>query len=158
MGYVLKPSAIARVKPLLDEMVASDRDCSWPSDDPRLAYYLREAIAAAKQLSIVEYAGLSGKFIIRSSKGRVTAELRNKLAIEQLIDSTARMTLHEIRFVAEVVGASIKHKAREMYFPDFVLSDDEEDKEALDKLSKWASSAGYEILNHEAEGITLRRA
>ena len=152
MGYVTTQSAILRVKPILDEMVQAEKDCSWPSDDPRLAYRIREAIAASKRLGIKEYAELSGKYIIRSAHGRTIAELRNKLALELLMDSTARMTLREVISLSAVVGAAIKHKAREMFFPDAVL-----EQEDIDKLTKWATSVGYELLNHEEEGVTLRR-
>ena len=113
MGYAKTINAVVRVREYLDEMVTGTGDLEWPSSDPRLAYWIREGIAAAraKHIDIRDYASLSGKYIIKSKEGKIVAELRNKLPLDEL---RARMTVKDAIDGASVIGAAMQYK-RELF-------------------------------------------
>ena len=146
MGYTKTTNAIVRVREYLDEMVIGVADLEWPSNDPRLAFYIREGIAAAKHHSILDYATLGGKYIIRSKEGKIVAELRNKLPLDEL---RARMTIKDAIDGASVIGAAIQYRRPEMYFPNAQLTEDD-----LQLLHVWATSVSYFIIAHEPEALT----
>jgi hypothetical protein len=154
MGYNLKPNAVARVRVFLDQMVASDKDLVWQPNSPRFSYHLREGIAAAQYLGLRPYAELSSKFIIRvTENGRVKAELRNKLPsedMERLRSAMERVVISNVHSAVEVVGAAVREKAPEMFFPDATLREEE-----VVKIYKWTSISGYYIIWHDVSGLTL---
>lgn len=152
MGYTLTRASIFRVKSYLDEMVAAKDDCMWATSDPRLAYHLREGIAATRKLELKEYAGLASKFKIKSSQGKVIAELRERSLEVEFAKATRRLTVRDVSTAIAIVGAAIKHNAPEMYFPDANLN-----KEELEKVEKWARAKGYSIVSHGEGGITLTK-
>lgn len=156
MGYTLTANSVSRVKPYLDELVAAEGDMQWESTDPLLAYRIREGIAAAAHLKIEQYAKLTNKYIIRSRKNKVVAELRNRLDIDALRSGLAepaeKLTIRDAISLPEIIGACVAHNADELYFPLAVLEEDE-----LDKLKNYAKGKHLEVLDHEDEGITLRK-
>ena len=156
MSYALTANSVARVKAFLDEMLTAKGDVSWDTNDPMLAYRIRQGIAAAAHLKLEAYGGLSTKYIVRQARDKVIAELRNKLEIERLRDSllasSTKITVRDAISLLEIIGAVVKHGADELYFPLAVLDETE-----LVRLEKFAGTKGYEVLNHEEEGVTMRR-
>ncbi len=141
MGYTLTQNAVARVRPYLDEMSASDTDCTWITDDPRLAYRIREGIAASRALGLKDYAKLYSKFLLKSGKNRVIAELRDKLGLDVLLEEARKTVIHDVTTLSGVVGAAIKHKSPEIQFPNVTLDNDE-----IEKLFKWTSQNDYLVV------------
>lgn len=160
MGYSKSTRAVQRVKKYLDEMLREDTQIEWASDDPsKLAYQLNDGLHAAKHNAVdrdkrpvepyASYAHLKAKFILRIRPGRVVAEPRDVVPLQTLRVGMSRLTLHEIRDVMEIVGAAIKHKAPEMFFPDA-----DENEVNLPQLYAWASRNDYFIIPSD-DGITL---
>ncbi len=145
MGYTKTIHAVVRVREYLDEMVTGTGDLEWPSSDPRLAYWIREGIAAAgaKHIDLRDYATLSGKYILRSGEGKTIAELRNKLPLDEL---RARMTVKDAIDGASVIGAAMQYKRPEMFFPNAQLSQDD-----LQLLHVWTTSVAYFMIVHEPD-------
>jgi len=153
MGYTLNPESIARVKSYLDQMVASDEDIEWHSDNAQLAYALRNGINAAIRFNIGEYARLKSKYVLRQRSGKVVAELRDRLPGIMRAINELKMTIKEIETETAIVGAMIENSARmEVYFPDAILSD-----EQLKDLYAFTSTSGYSIINHKEEGVTVTK-
>lgn len=160
MGYSKSPRAVHRVVKYLDEMLREDAQIEWVSEDPsKLAYQLNDGIAAARHLALdrekrpvepyATYSHLKAKFIIKIASGKVVAEPRDVVPLMNVRAGMSRMTIHELSDVLEIVGAAIKHKAPEMYFPDadsFTAD--------LPQLYAWATRNGYFIIPSD-DGITL---
>jgi len=140
------------MKPLLDQMLAAQRDLAWPTDNAHmLGYRLREAMNIAKRGKIEPYQNLKDKFVIRNKGDKVYAEYRHPETIAALREVLSKMTLADIEQPMEIVGAAILHKAQEMYFPSVTLTDE-------DKLTlyQWTSKNGYYMIVAEV-GVTLTR-
>jgi len=153
VGYSISQNAIARVRTTLDQMLAADHDLEWITPVPRLAYYIREGIAAARALGMTQYAELSGKYIIRELEGgRIKAELRNKLP-DILHQELQKLVIREITGATAVVGAAIQNKRHEMFFPDAGLFDSTE----LFAVDSWAHTAGYFLIEHDGGAVTLTK-
>jgi len=149
MSYSNNVFAITRVEKFLRQMSEASTSLEWESEEPyKLAYYIREGIHVANQREH-PYGKLAGKFIIRSKKNKVIAQLR-VLSPEysELKRTLNKMVLPGLKKLLEVVGASIQHKAEEMYFPDAELDD-----EAIERLYKWTCENQYYIVL--GEGLTL---
>jgi hypothetical protein len=162
MGYSRSPRAVQRVKNHLDEMLRADGKLEWVDKDPtRLAYRINDGIAAARHNAFdrnkqpiepyVTYARLKAKFIIKIEGTKVIAEPRDVMPLEIVRAGMGKMVVHEIQDVLEIVGAAIKHKAPEMFFPDADTLNESED---LPQLYAWASKNGYYIIPSE-DGVML---
>lgn len=152
MGYSTNPNAVARVRATLDQMVAADHDLEWVTPVPRLAYYIREGIAAAKALGMAQYAELSGKYIIKElGSSIVRAELRNKMPDSP--KELQKLVVREVTGATAVVGAAIQNKRHEMYFPDAGLFNADE----LVAVNNWTKTAGYHMIQHDEGAITLTK-
>lgn len=160
MAYSKSPRAVQRVKKYLDEMLREDAQIEWLDENPaKLAYRINDGFAAARHLAVdrdkrpvepyATYSRLKSKFIIRVGAGRVIAEPRDVVPLQTVRAGMSRVTLHELSDVMEIVGAVIKHKAPEMFFPD---ADAEQIN--LSQLYAWASRNGYFIIPSD-DGITL---
>jgi hypothetical protein len=160
MGYSTSVRAVHRVKNHLDEMLRSETQLEWADENPaKLAYRLNDAFHAARHNAFnrekqpiepyVSYARLPAKFIIRIGNGKVIAEPRDIMPLDTIRAGLARMVLHELSDVLEVVGAAIKHKAPEMFFPDADLTSEE-----LPQLYAWASKNSYFIIPSD-DGVLL---
>lgn len=156
MGYTTNRRAITRVKQHLDQMVAAENKIVWPANEPsKLAYQIREGITVSKDAAILEgkavepyhsYAKLKSKFIIRVESGTVVAEPRDGMPIEAVI---AAVTIPYVTDEMEIVGAAIKHKAPELFFPNANLL-----KMDAETLYNWTERNGYYIVGGE-NGVTL---
>jgi hypothetical protein len=160
MGYSTSPRAVQRVKNHLDEMLNSDTKLEWADENPsKLAYRINDAFHAARHLAFnrdkkpvepyVTYARLKAKFIIRVDAGKVIAEPRDIMPLDTVRAGMARMVLHDVSDVLEVVGAAITHKAPEMFFPDADLTNEE-----LPQLYAWASKNSYFVIPSD-DGVLL---
>lgn len=155
MGYSKSTAAIDRVRSLLRQLVIANGDeVAWPNEEPdKLAYYIREGINSAiihadESTENTMFAKLKTQYVIKSKAGRTIASPRSILPIENLKQSMQKMVLNEPISLLEVVGAAIKHKAPEMYFPNADIDD-------LNKLYAWTSKNDYFII--KGEGITLTK-
>lgn len=162
MGYSKAIRAFNRVKGFLDEMVSKQETLVWPSTDAaKLAYYIREGIKVAKQRVADEqypdkdrfrpYAGLSAKYIVRVKGVTVVAEPREFAPDLTAQDVLKRMVLEDVEGPLEIVGATIKHKAPEMFFP---LGD--RSPASLERIYAWSSKNNYFIVSSDV-GITLTK-
>jgi hypothetical protein len=160
MGYSKSPRAVHRVVKYLDDMLREDAQIEWVSTNPaKLAYQLNDGLHAARYLAVdrdkhpvepyATYSHLKAKFILRVGEGKVIAEPRDVVPLTNVRAGMSRMTIHELSDVLEIVGAAIKHKAPEMFFPDA-----DEKTVDLPQLYAWASRNGYHIIPSD-DGITL---
>ncbi len=160
MGYGTSKKTIQKVQLFLDQMVAADENIVWTDKEPnKLAYKLHAGIYVARHFFAFDenkksiepyhtYAHLEEKYIIRVGSGTVTAELR--IAIPILATQTIGMRFDGLSSMLQVVGAVIKHKAPEMYFPSADLTPDE-----IIRIYTWASKNEYYII--KGDGITITR-
>ena len=162
MGYSKSIRAFNRVRKFLDEMVDKNEPIVWPSDDAAtLAYNIREGIKVAKDRALDEthpnreaynpFAALGAKFIVRVKGLTVVAEPRD--FSPQLSANTAlnKMTIDDVVGPLEIVGAAIKHKAQDMFFPDADLT-----TEDLVRVYTWSSKHDYFIVYSDV-GVTLTK-
>lgn len=139
MGYSKNPIAIERMVKFLDLMCSTEGTLEWETPDPnRLAYYIREAIAAAEKIlekdptntRMQEYVSLKSKFIIRIKNNKVMAQMRNALpmAVSQ-VKKIKTVYLPEITELSEIVGAVVKYileeKKEQLKIPNHDLSIEE---------------------------------
>jgi hypothetical protein len=155
MGYYKSQNAILKVKTFLDAMVKADSDLEFavnPDQEPsKIAYAIRQGIKAAAGYGIKEYAGLGGKYIVRSQPGKVLLELRNKLPMEMFKKAISNIVITEAHNLTQVVGAAVKHAADEMYFPNANIEEN-----GLTQLYAWTTTKGYKIIKNDV-GITLTK-
>ena len=145
VGYSNNPIAIDRMEKFLDLMFNTDSTLEWETPDPnRLAYYIREAIAAAQKIlqkdpdneRMRNYVSLKAKFIIRIKENNVIAEPRGALpmAVSQ-VKKLKSVYLPDIKSLSEVVGAVAKYIVAEgkeqVKMPNFDLTEDDIQKLAL---------------------------
>jgi len=152
MGYSGNKAAVERVKPLLDQMLRSEHDLIWPSENAHmLCYHIREGMTVAQSLKIDPYTELKKEWVIRNKGSRVVAERKNPIALEALQAAMSKMELEDVRNVMEIVGAAILHKAHQMYFPDAVFTPE-------DSLSlyNWCQRNGYHLVVAEV-GVTITK-
>lgn len=152
MGYSKNEAAITRVKSLLDQMVASKTDLTWPTKDAHmLGYHLREAMTLAKKIGRSPYDLLKDRWTIRNRGDRVVAELKEIESVQALQTLMSKMELPELHTVVEIVGAAIAHEAGQIYFPDAVL-----DEKQAHELYNWTSKNGYHLIVAEV-GVTITK-
>lgn len=152
MSYAKSDRALNRIKPVLDLLVAADKDVRIPSDNPHmLGYYIREGFKIARDRKLTQYKDLPEKFVIRNRGDHVLAELRSRVTLTALQQHMSRVVLDEIVDLVQVIGAAIQHKAEEMQFPDAELERDD-----LLRLYQWASKNQYYLIVAET-GLTLTK-
>jgi len=164
MGYSTSIRAFNRVKAYLDEMAAKNEPLVWPATDAaKLAYYIREGIRIAKgrvsdtktpknTLDFFQpYSSLSAKYVIRVKGNNVVAEPRELIPNLPASEVLKRMVIEEVEEPLEIVGAVIKHKAPEMFFP---MGDNS--PENLARIYAWSSKNDYFIVSSDV-GITLTK-
>jgi hypothetical protein len=157
MAYNRTHKSILRVKSYLDAMVSARSSLEWAADEPqKLAFKLREAIAAARAFTIKDntyapYASLAARFMIKCLPGKVIALPRETFGVQALEALRSRMTVNGVSSLLEVMGAAIEHNAEELYFPS---AENWPDADIL-KLYNWATQKSYFII--VGEGITLTR-
>lgn len=162
MGYSKAIRAFNRVKGFLDEMVAKQEVLIWPAPDAaKLAYYIREGIKVAKLRVADEqypdkdrfkpFASLSAKYIVKVRGATVVAEPREFAPESSASDALKRMVLDDVEGPLEIVGAAIKHKVPEMFFP---LAD--RSFSSLERIYAWSSKHDYFIVSSDV-GVTLTK-
>lgn len=120
-------------------MFNTDSSLEWETPDPnRLAYYIREAIAASQKVlekdptntRMQEYVSLKAKFIIRIRGNKVLAQIRSALpmAVSQ-VKKLRSVYLPDITDLSEIVGAVAKYiveeRKEQLKFPNYDLTEDE---------------------------------
>ena len=162
MGYSKAIRAFNRVRNYLDEMVDKNEPIVWPTDDAAtLAYNIREGIKVARDRVLDEqypnresfkpFAALKAKYIVRVKGLTVVAEPRDfapQLSANAVLN---RMVIEEVVGPLEIVGAAIKHKAPEMFFPSADLT-----TEDLERVYTWSSKHEYFIVFSDV-GVTLTK-
>lgn len=162
MGYGKSIRAFNRVKGYLDEMVSKNEIIIWTVADPaKTSYNIREGIKVAKERAHDEtyptkdafkpYASLLAKFIVRVKGVTVIAEPRDLLPEMTAGEALHRMVIDDVTDPLEIVGAAIKHKVPEMFFPSADLSD-----AALLRIYAWSSKHDYFIVASDV-GVTLTK-
>lgn len=155
MGYSLTIASVERVKRFLDELVLSQADVTWKTNEPKFSYYIREGIKASKWLiteaslknltpapELFNYANLDQKYKIRIRPGLVVAELRSggsgdTLAIQDIIT-----VIDNVETLYQIVGAIVDHKASKMQFPNAKLLNED-----IVKLKIFAETKSYNLDN-----------
>ena len=139
MGYSKNPTAIDKVEKFLSMMVEENENLEWETANPdRLAYYIREGIAAAGFLyrkepeneKLGEFSRLNAKFIIKIKGNHVIASLRNEVPIAVMsVKKLKSVYLPSITTLTEVVGAIAKYiveeRKEQITIPNSNLSEDE---------------------------------
>lgn len=140
MGYSKKINPLFRE--YLAQLESANSPVEWIAAEPsKFAYKLREALNSNPKLK--------ARFIVKVLPGRVRAEPRYELDIANSgIEKHSKMVLGDVTDIYEIVGAAIKHKGTELYFPNAELDTDD-----LTKLYSWAVANKYFIVS--GEGITL---
>lgn len=158
LGYSKNPTTITRVEPFLELMFNTDSALEWETPDPqKLAYYLREGIAAAVTVlkkdptneKMLNFVSLRAKFVIRIKGNKVVAEPRNALpmAVSQ-VKKLKTVYLPDITDLSQIVGAVAKYMVEEnkeqIRIPDYDLTEKE-----LDQLGLYldAKSLHYIIID-----------
>ncbi len=156
MSYARSKKSVYRVELVLKQLLEAKDDLTFQSIEPqKLAYHIHEALkSAAIYPEFQEYALLRDKYTIRIRNNKVVAELKSKLSIgiSVIREQLGKMTIVDVNNVTSIVGAAVTHKVPEMLFPDAHLSDI-----SLSELYMWAEPAGYFIINHGDNGLTLTR-
>lgn len=158
MAYSRTTRSIARVQPQLNAMIEAKTSIEWPSDEPqKLAFKLREAIAAAKTLAMKDqetfgpYAALAARYTIRCKAGKVVAEPRELFGVLAVEAMRSKMQIETAVSLLEVLGAAIQHRADEMVFPNAENWNEED----LIRLHKWTVQNSYFMI--VGDGITLTK-
>lgn len=155
MGYSKNPATIERVEPFLELMFNSDSALEWETPDPqKLAYYLREGIAAAGIVlkkdptneKMQNFVSLRGKYVIRIKGNKVIAEPRNALPIAvSQVKKLKAVYLPDITTLSEIVGAVAKYMVEEnkeqITIPNFDLTEEE-----LDQLSAYLEAKSFKVM------------
>ncbi len=142
MAYSNKLSPIFKAH--LEQLKATNEAVEWQTPDPsKFAYKLREALTANKDEE------LKARFIIKVLPGKVRATPRFASHATVLAEKLSKIIVPEATDLFEIVGAVLKHKGRELYFPNSIL----EDADELKKLYLWCGANGYYMV--KGDGITL---
>lgn len=173
MGYNLTKSTVRRQLPQLQQLEDARKTIYFPSSNPeRLAYKLREALAAAAAHP-EEFPALSSLkplYRIRTLDDAVLAEWISADAekVEGVVLGTpaegssaenrgarrpVRKTLPEIKDPVDLLSAAITFKEEpELYFPNVRLTEEEKKK-----IASWAGGTAWKFIDHEDGGATLTR-
>ena len=151
MGYARTRSAVLRVEKILEALLLSEEDLAFPTDTPsKLAYHIHNGVYAARGFpEYNKYGRLLDKYRIRIRPSKVVCEVRDRSSdfMPGLKEQLSKMTFDEVDNVEGVVGAIIRHKPKEAYFPSFDGD--------MATLFKWTEQNGYHIIDHDDAGITL---
>lgn len=142
---------------LLKQLVEAKDDLVFQSLEPhKLAYSIHEALkSAAIYPEFQHYSLLRDKYTIRIRSNKVIAELKSRatvIGIGQIKEQMGKMNIVDVNTIMGVIGAAVANKAGEMYFPDAHFTD-----EGLAELYQWSEPAGYFIIHHGDNGLTLTR-
>lgn len=143
MVYNLSPKSVERMQSILDQLLPG-KELRLSTEYPhKLAYRIREAIAAAKHHKLSPYDRL--EFVFTLGEGFVQA--KPKVDLISGISAPAQVVEG---FVSEfdVVANAGKSHANEIRFPGF--SGD------FDAVERWAAKAGWKVTGHEP--LSLQRA
>lgn len=156
MAYARSKKSVLKLESVLKQLVEAKDDLVFQSLEPhRLAYSIHEALkSAAIYPEFYHYSLLRDKYTIRIKSNKVVAELKSKIIVGETIirEQLGKMTIVEVSDIMGVVGAAVTHKAGEMFFPDAHFT-----VEGLSELYQWSEPAGYFIINHGDNGLTLTR-
>jgi len=171
MGYKLTTNPVKRQLHLLEQLAASRETLSIPTTNPRrLAYKIREAIAAAGEHSQYEtlHSSISGRFKFREVTGAVIADCVEPdlptigMPIGEPSPSLPparpeKKTLPDAATLIEVLAGALKFPDEsELFFPGISLKTTERLK-----LYNWAEPKGWKYIDHSAGdgegGLTLTK-
>lgn len=142
-------------------MSNSDTSLEFRHSDPHnLAYLIRQGIKAAGHFAVKDgqpvepyasYHKLGSRYILRAKRGVVEAELRDRLMIDIVRnDMKARIVINNVADELEIVGAIIKHKANEMFFPGA-------NEDALETVYEYAKKHEYYLVWDKEAGLTVTK-
>lgn len=132
MTYNLSPKVVERMQEPLNRLLAG-QETVFSSDAPhKLAYALREAIAAAKRNKLDPYDKLEYTFVV--GHGKLTAKPRESLVTSmevppQVVDSAISDF--------DVVASASRSKANELHFPNF--------NGDIAPVNVWAERKGFTV-------------
>lgn len=141
MPYNISPKAVERWKHELDNLL-SGQPFTWTTDAPhKLAYRLREAIAAAKACKIEPYASIDYQFTQTSTMVIATPR-------ESLVQGAKQPDAVFDGAVTEydVISAATTAKNDALVFPNFLGE--------ITAIQRWAEAKGFTITE---DPLTLRR-
>ena len=137
MPYNLSLKTVERMQSFLSELL-DGRPHTFQSDEPhKLAYNIREAIAAARYNKLMSFAAIDYRFIPRH--GTLWAEPKQPLQPKETKEGTSSRTLPDAQTEYDVVNAARKMKERELVFPNFIGK--------LESIVTWSSRTGFTITN-----------
>ena len=139
--YNLSPKAVERWRNELDQLLAGE-EIAFTTDAPhKLAYRLREAIAAAKRHRMQPWSTID--YVFKQETGRVVATPRSSLVTEIVqVERTYPEALNEF----DVITTATKDPGHIMLFPNF--------QGESESVSAWATAKGYTITT---DPLTLRK-
>lgn len=154
MAYSRTPKTVARVKPLLDEMVKSDKSIEWIFDEPlKVAYKIWEGIRfsiRSQKKEFEQYATLLNKYKIRTIEPNIVkAEIR-----EESVLVPNGLIVRGVVDVLGAIGAAIEFKRDVLVFMDLKLNSLDDDD--IGVLEIWCSNNSYEI-NKKSDNLELVR-
>lgn len=162
MGYNISRHSVLRHRPQLDQLLETKQSVMFKSPRPeRLAYRLRQAVAAASQLEeFSKYAELRVlyKFRVEVEQKAVIAEYQAVSEGEIIgqmssIKRPGRKVLPEAMSLMDVIGAGLKFEnEEELHFPNVWL-----ELEERERLFKWTSDTTWSYISHEDAGLTLTK-
>jgi hypothetical protein len=156
VSYARSKKSVTKVEQVLKQLLEAQEDMVFLSQEPhKLAYAIHEGLkSSAIYPEFQKYAELRDKFTIRIRNGKVLAELKHRAPIPLGVvrEQLGKMTLREITSATGIVGAAVANKSTEIYFPDAKL-----DSSSLSELYQWTEPAGYYIINHGDNGLTLTK-
>ena len=166
MGYNLSRHAVIRNKPQLDQLLEAKQSLRFATPKPqRLAYKLREAIAASKKFQDLKhyYDALFHSYTFRIERDAVVAEYtKNPVGTPVGEDPSAlngtdkkaqKGTIDSAVSLFDVLAGALegeKQEYEELYFPNVILKP--EDKI---KLHHWTLTNDWGYMDHEEKGVTL---
>jgi hypothetical protein len=165
MGYALSRSSVIRNREQLEQLLQMQTTLVFKTANPqRLAYKLREAIAAAQMFEeFSDLASIRHMYKFKARSGEV-------IALYDYEPSTEGQTIEGKRFerkppvpekkvvpgvinLVEILVAAIKMmEESEILFPNAAIS--EEDK---GKMFEWAVENSWKFIDHGEGGLTLTR-
>lgn len=159
MTYNLSRRSVERLLPSLKKLYEEQQTIKFKTDNPRrLAYMLREAIAASRRhKEYSKYYKLRLMYRFREEPDAVVAEFTGvhvepeKVAQVKPQQSGEVKEIEGIRDLPEVIAAAVRFRdALELYFPDARLT-----REGKLKLYEWSRQTGWAYIDQEDVGLTL---
>jgi len=154
VGYSKSKKAIRRVELYLQQLVIAEGKIEFPSDDPAtLSYRIREGSTASKGYvsegePYLGYAKIVSRFRIHTRTGFVSCELRDELSQPE---GLGYVSIPDVSDTLGVIGATIKHRAPLLLFPDANIH-----TVVYDKLVLWGEKQGYRI-DADEESVRVER-